>query len=251
MKKIFTLILSLALVQAFGQTPEIVLQVVSSAGGTQTNGSITIDWTLGEPVIGDVSGGSIILTQGFQQSFLSLMVSSNALDIAAPNNSTTTFDITSNINWTASSDQAWLTLNNTSGSGNATITLTAELNPSTSPRNATVTVSGVWVTSQNIIVTQAGSANGIDDLNGNKNLTMYPNPAKDKVWFVVDSKDTKGDFIVDVLDITGRKIMSQNLGQYTPQEAISLPISMLKSGVYLLKVRIGGFNSNVLKLIKE
>lgn len=237
--------------QSFGQTPVIDMQVVASAGGSQSTANFSVDWTLGEPVIGDVSGGSLILTQGFQQSFLSLMVSSNTLDIAAPNNSTTAFDITSNINWTASSDQTWLTLDNTGGSGNATITLTAELNPSTSPRNAIVTVSGVWVTTQSITVTQAGSANGIDELGEDKNLTMYPNPAKDKVWFVVNSKDTKGDFIVDVLDITGREIMSQNLGQYVPQKTISLPISMLKSGVYLLKVRIGGYSSNVLKLIKE
>lgn len=167
MKKIFTLILSLALVQAFGQTPAIVMQVVASAGGSQSTGSLSIDWTLGEPVIGDVSGGSIILTQGFQQG--------NLLGTDIP----------------------------------------------TDP--------------EDII----------------SSFRMYPNPAINKVNFVVDNKDAKGSFIVDVFDITGRKIMSQDLGQYTPQETMSLPISSLKSGVYLLKVRVGSFSSEVLKLIKE
>ncbi|HCT29463.1 MAG TPA: hypothetical protein DIW31_01735 [Bacteroidales bacterium] len=249
MKKIFTLILSLALLQTFGQTT-IVMQVVSSAGGSQSTTNLSIDWTLGETVIGDVSGGSLILTQGFQQSFLSLMVSSNSLTVAAPNNSTTTFDVTSNINWTAESDQTWLTIDNTSGSGNATLTLTATLNPSTNNRSATVTVSGVWVTPQTILVTQSGSPNGIDEISNNS-FSLYPNPATDKVWFVINNKDAKGNFVVDVFDIAGRKIMTQDLGQYVPQETISLPLSTLKSGVYLLKVSVGGFNSEVLKLIKK
>lgn len=167
MKKIFTLILSLALVQAFGQTPEIVMQVVASAGGTQTNGTITIDWTLGEPVIGDVSGGSILLTQGFQQG--------NLLGTDIPEN----------------------------------------------PED--------FISS----------------------FRMFPNPAKDNVKFIVNNKDAKGDFMVDVFDITGRKILSQKLGQYAPLETVTLPVSTLKAGVYLVKVTVGGFRSELLKLIKE
>lgn len=251
MKKIFTLIFSLALLQSFGQTnPSIVMQVVASAGGSQSTANFSVDWTLGETVVGDVSGGSLILTQGFQQSFLAMHVSNTSLSVAAPANSTVTFDITSNINWTAVSDQTWLTLSNASGSGNATITLTAALNPSSSTRSATVTVSGVWVPTQTITVTQDATV-GIDEITNSKAFSVYPNPANDKVWLMVSNKDLKGDFIVDVFDLTGRKIISQNLGQYTPQEPISLPISTLKSGIYLLNVKIGGFNSDMVKLIKE
>jgi hypothetical protein len=251
MKKIFTLILSLALLQTFGQTPAVIMQVVASAGGSQSTANFSIDWTLGEPVIGDVSGGSLILTQGFQQSFLLLNVSANTLNIAAPNNSTTTFNVTSNVNWTAESSQSWLTLSSASGSGNATVTLTAALNPTTSTRSATVTVSGVWVVSQTITVTQAASTTGIDELGGNKDFSLYPNPASDRVWFVLDNKDAKGDFVVDVFDITGRKLISQNLGQYNNQEKKSLSVSGLKSGVYLVKITIGSFSSDVMKIIKE
>lgn len=167
MKKIFTLILSLALLQTFGQTPAIVMQVVASAGGSQSTASLSIDWTLGEPVIGDVSGGSIILTQGFQQG--------NLLGTDIPENP-------------------------------------EEMNTS---------------------------------------FRMFPNPANDKVQFVVNNKEAKGDFMVDVFDITGRKILSQKLGQYTPLETVSLPVSSLKAGVYLVKVSVGGFTSELLKLIKE
>lgn len=167
MKKIFTLILSLALVQAFGQTPAIVMQVIASAGGTQTGGSIIVDWTLGEPVIGNVSGGSILLTQGFQQG--------NLLGTDIP----------------------------------------------------------------------------IDPEEINSSFKMFPNPARDKVKFVIDNKNAKGDFIVDVFDISGRKIMSQDLGQFTSQETKILTITSLNSGIYLVRVKIGSYNSDVVKFIKE
>ncbi len=167
MKQIFTLILSLALVQAFGQTPAIVMQVIASAGGTQTGGSIIVDWTLGEPVIGNVSGGSILLTQGFQQG--------NLLGTDIP----------------------------------------------------------------------------IDPEEINSSFKMFPNPARDKVRFVIDNKNAKGDFIVDVFDITGRKVLSQKLGLYEQLEEKSLQVSTLKAGVYLVSVTVGGFRSGLMKLIKE
>ena len=81
MKKIFTLILSLALLQAFGQTPAIVMQVVSSSGGyakDQTSG-LNISWTLGEPVIETLtnSTANLMITQGFQQGNLFMVNAPN------------------------------------------------------------------------------------------------------------------------------------------------------------------------------
>lgn len=87
-----------------------------------------------------------------------LAVSTKILTIAAPNNSTKTFDITSNIDWTLSSDQAWFTANKQSGNGNSTITLTALENTSVSARTAVVTITGMGVTTQIIEVTQEGAA---------------------------------------------------------------------------------------------
>ena len=89
-----------------------------------------------------------------------LTVSSNALTIGAPANSTATFGITSNVTWNiTNSEPTWLSLSNNSGSNNGTITLTAAANPLTSTRTATLVVSGSGVTSQTITVTQdAGSA---------------------------------------------------------------------------------------------
>ncbi len=87
-----------------------------------------------------------------------LAVSSKKLTVAAPNNSTKTFEITSNVDWTLSSDQAWLTANKQNGNGNSTITLSAQENTSVSTRTATITVTGTGVTTQIIEVTQDGAA---------------------------------------------------------------------------------------------
>jgi rhamnogalacturonan endolyase len=64
--------------------------------------------------------------------------------------------ITSNVSWTASSNQSWLTLSSTSGSNNGTITATAAANTSSSSRTAIITISGGSI-SVTITVNQSGS----------------------------------------------------------------------------------------------
>ena len=89
-----------------------------------------------------------------------LTVSSNALTIGAPANSTASLGITSNIAWSiTNSDPTWLALSSSTGSNNGTITLTAAVNSALTTRTATLVVSGSGVTAQTITVTQdAGSA---------------------------------------------------------------------------------------------
>jgi len=86
-----------------------------------------------------------------------LVVSANELAIGITANSTQTFDIISNVNWTVISNQSWLSVNSTSGSGPAGLTLTAQANTATSSRNATVTITGEGLSSKTITVTQAGA----------------------------------------------------------------------------------------------
>jgi hypothetical protein len=44
-------------------------QVIASAGGYSVGETVSLSWTLGEPVTETFSGGGIILTQGFQQPY--------------------------------------------------------------------------------------------------------------------------------------------------------------------------------------
>jgi len=59
-------ILFLVSLQCFSQ------QVVSSAGTSAAGTNVQISWTAGEPVVETFTGESVILTQGFQQSKLTI-----------------------------------------------------------------------------------------------------------------------------------------------------------------------------------
>jgi hypothetical protein len=62
--------------------------------------------------------------------------------------------VTSNTDWTATDNAAWLTLSPASGNGNGTITVNVEANTATAPRTATITVVADTL-SRTVIVTQA------------------------------------------------------------------------------------------------
>jgi hypothetical protein len=85
------------------------------------------------------------------------LLSTTTANIGATEGSNTTVQVTANVAWTASSDQTWLTVSPTSGTGNGTLTFTAEYNPSIAPRSAKVAVLATGVDSQTITLTQAGS----------------------------------------------------------------------------------------------
>ncbi|MEI8084855.1 MAG: BACON domain-containing carbohydrate-binding protein [Paludibacter sp.] len=85
--------------------------------------------------------------------FNTLSVSATTASVTKTANSTATVNVTSNTTWTASSDQAWLSVN--SGTGNGTITCTAlTANPLNVSRIATVAVKVNGVTDKTITVTQ-------------------------------------------------------------------------------------------------
>jgi hypothetical protein len=71
MKKLFTLITAVVLTSqlSFGQI-ELSPTVIASAGNYAEAGSISLSWTLGEIAVSTLEQGDLILTQGFQQSYL-------------------------------------------------------------------------------------------------------------------------------------------------------------------------------------
>ncbi|HET6557060.1 MAG TPA: leucine-rich repeat protein [Prolixibacteraceae bacterium] len=80
-------------------------------------------------------------------------------EIASMQGSAASVTINSDVSWTASSDQAWLTVSPTSGTGlGQKLTFTAEANAAYSPRVAKVTVSSDGIASQVITITQSPAA---------------------------------------------------------------------------------------------
>lgn len=84
----------------------------------------------------------------------SLQLATQTLSIEAFAGSTQTLGVLANINWTAQSDANWLTVTPAGGFGDGTVTFTAQDNPTTEPRIATVTFTGNGVAAQQVVVNQ-------------------------------------------------------------------------------------------------
>ena len=66
MKRAITLLLAIIPLTLFGQV-QLERSVIGSTGGDAGSGDVHLSYTVGEPVVTTASGGTIILTQGFQQ----------------------------------------------------------------------------------------------------------------------------------------------------------------------------------------
>jgi parallel beta-helix repeat protein len=111
---------------------------------------------INDPTLG-LSTDSTSLAIANKNGIKSLSVSTTTLNIAATAASKATFKISSNTNWTISSDQSWLTVSSLSGVNSDSIIVTATENSQTVTRTAVVIVSGTNVTPQKVTITQAAA----------------------------------------------------------------------------------------------
>jgi len=132
------------------------------------NGSFTVSATANTATTArtgtvTVTGGgltrTVAVTQAGQGTTNTLNVSATSLSLASAVSSGT-FAITSNVAWTVTDDQTWITATPASGSNNATVTVNAtSANTGTAARTGTVTVTGGGIT-RTVSVSQAGSGGG-------------------------------------------------------------------------------------------
>jgi hypothetical protein len=154
-----------------------------------------------------------------------LSLSKYVLTMEAAPGSKQMFDIQSNVSWSVSSSQAWLVPSLTTGSGNSTITLTADQNTTTGSRTANVIVSSPGIVPQTLKVTQEIGVTSVLN-NQNPSIRIYPNPAKE--YLFIEGYVSKP--FVRVYNINGSVLMSSVLN--TPV----LDIGNLENGVYFLKI---------------
>jgi hypothetical protein len=168
-----------------------------------------------------------------------LMVSPANLLIAAQANSTKTFVIVSNTNWTVSSNEAWLQPDIAYGDGNSIITLTAQANSSAVSRTATVTVAGNGVATRTILVEQEGKPSTIGQI-ASETYAIYPNPVKEMLYFDSNSQPSK----ISVFDSRGNLVIKE-----TPV-INHINVSSLTTGLYFIRI-VGLSETVVLKFLKE
>jgi endoglucanase Acf2 len=205
-----------------------------------------------------------------------LTVSSNEASIAAFANSKQTIQVNSNISWTAVSNQSWLTVDPVSGFGDDTLTFTAQENPTTEARIATVTLAGNGVANQVITVTQdpggvpyllltPESMNFFFSGNTPKNIEITSNVAwtasSDQAWVTLSATNGSGMAVITAtaannngaagrtatITITGEGLPSKTIAvaQNGAPISITLPIDFESDGTYVFTNFDGGEGSVV------
>jgi hypothetical protein len=171
-----------------------------------------------------VSSQIVIITQSPK---LVLSVTSDSLTIGESAGSAVLLGVISNTDWTANADQTWLLTSISSGSGEDTITLTAEANPTYATREAVITVSADGVTTQTVIVTQeAGSPTGIGEV-APIAINVYPNPVNHVVYI-----DGAAGRVIKIYNSQGQIVLSKSL----ESNHETADFSSLSFGVYLIQV---------------
>ena len=126
----------------------VIVNVSENTSTTTRNAIITISSN-------DANSVQISVSQGGASPVLQLNKNDLSFTASYGNDS---FTITSNTSWTITSDQSWCTVSSSSGSGNATITVSVQENASLVSRSATITVIAGNIT-QTISINQAGTVN--------------------------------------------------------------------------------------------
>jgi glucuronoarabinoxylan endo-1,4-beta-xylanase len=100
-----------------------------------------------------------------------LNVSPSSLSFSASAGSSPV-SVTSNVSWSVTDNQSWISVSPTSGSNNGTVTVSVTANGGTTSRTGTVTITGASIT-RTVSVSQAGTSSGANaTVNLNSNTTF-------------------------------------------------------------------------------
>ena len=223
-----------------------VTQSVDSADGeiiTKTTSANTAYESRTDTVfvtMDDAKTKTILVTQAGKTPLFSIL--DTCLTVMALEGSTTPFSVSSNVDWTIGSSETWLTASVTSGIGNAAITLSAEANPDTITRSATITVESATAdTLVEITVTQA--AKDITVIPGVKvldtDVLLYPNPVSRQLNILSGSEIQQ----VSIISLTGETVKAA-----LQTNAVSM--ENLSPGLYLVKITTAN-GTTIKKVLKQ
>lgn len=84
------------------------------------------------------------------------------------------------------------------------------------------------------------------DFHGDMRVSLYPNPAKDKLTLTIQNKPDELSLVFKVTTISGTTLSEMPLMDNT----LSFDMSVLPSGIYMFQL-IGGDRKHIWKVIKE
>ncbi len=161
---------------------------------------------------------------------------------------TTTFTVTSNVDWSVSESSDWLTATKTDAT---TLTVSYDENANEGARSAEITISGTGVSSISVTITQEGRTNVgaiINEFN-NSTITVYPNPASDKL-FIKSNNSIRQEILIKLFDSAGNLIYSSKKDGLSVNDIVDIDISSFTSGQYILQLN-NGETIKIKKVIKK
>ncbi|HEY4786334.1 MAG TPA: BACON domain-containing protein [Bacteroidales bacterium] len=99
-------------------------------------------------------------------------------------NASTTLNLTSNVNWTITSDQQWCTLSDLAGNGNKGIVVSCEDNLTGVRRDAKLTIEGEGL-SQSVVVQQTGGTVQLNDYFNDNTNNWYMSGVNDSMLYII------------------------------------------------------------------
>jgi hypothetical protein len=147
---------------------------------------------------------------------------------------TTDFTVTSNADWTAIADSAWLIVT-PAGSGNGTIIANYAENPYYVGRVSTITVTVAGLSPQLVTVSQSQSTVSVNDLQAG-GLRIYPNPTTGKFRITAQGKPSL-PLEVKVMDFTGKIVVEKSC---TAGNDCTFDFTTLAEGCYFIRIKSEG-----------
>lgn len=143
----------------------------------------------------------------------------------------TTFSVVSNSTWSAASDASWCTVT-ASGQGNGVIVATYSGNSTGAARTATISVTVATLPVQQVTVTQAKSAVGVDEVLEN-DFRIFPNPTRG-IFRIMAPSAYKGTIEVSVRDLAGNMIMNK---KFSGDKEYTVDLSSAAAGCYTVMLK--------------
>jgi hypothetical protein len=179
-------------------------------------------------IAGIRQGRDEVLEKALEVALPSLAVVPPGLSVSSPAG-TASFLVRCNREWTAGCDTSWCSVT-TSGSGNDTLVVNFTQNLAHEPRTAAIRVMSEDLPIVTVTLTQGKSTIGLEESPGPA-FHIYPNPASTVVCIHAGLGIT-GMKTVTISNVLGSVVLSQS----GPGEMITLDVSTLENGTYLVTV---------------
>lgn len=136
--------------------------------------------------------------------------------------------VSSNIDWTVTSSEDWISTDLSSGSGNSPLSITIEANEENLSRSATVTIAG-GTESATVNVNQDAAVSVLENLKSE--VLLFPNPTDGKIML---SNLPSGNALVEITQLDGKSLFSKEYR--IADNELEIDLDTLVAGTYLLNL---------------